>query len=92
MKSSLVEACINAFEHSKSITGKITIRFVTQKNKLLIIVRDYGKGFDPASIIRKRFSSIRNRGWGIIIMKRFMNSVTFDSNKEGSQVKMTKYL
>ena len=46
LKLALIEACINAFEHSKSKDKKLYIKFVMQGNELTVIIKDNGKGFD----------------------------------------------
>ena len=42
----LIEATINAFEHSESKTSNVVIHFTIQEDTLIIKVTDQGKGFD----------------------------------------------
>src|SRR2546426_814202 len=70
IRLALIEACLNAFEHSGSDDRNVYINFVMQEDRLLIIVRDFGKGFDPLEVpepeIRNKLSSMGNRrGWGL---------------------------
>lgn len=95
LKLALIEACINAFEHSKSRDKKLYIKFVMQGNELTVIIKDNGKGFDPGSInkqpdIKEKLKSTYKRGWGIMLIKNLMDKVEIDSNSEGTTLKMTK--
>ena len=90
----LIEATINAFEHSNSNTGNVEIHFVIQGDTLLITVTDKGKGFDKSKVeipnIDEKFGSDRKRGWGLKLIEELMDRVTFESSEEGTTVTMTK--
>ena len=45
----LIEACINAFEHSES-KSEIYIHFLIDDDNLIIKVIDKGKGFDASQV------------------------------------------
>ena len=45
----LIEACINAFEHSES-KSEVYIHFLIDDNNLTIKVIDKGKGFDESNV------------------------------------------
>ena len=45
----LIEACINAFEHSES-KSEVYIDFLIEENQLTIKVIDKGKGFDQSNV------------------------------------------
>ena len=52
IKMAIIEACINAFEHSGSDSGKVHLRYVLTPERIDLFVRDDGKGFragDPES-------------------------------------------
>ena len=91
----LIEACINAFEHSKSNKKNIEIHFVIQGETLVITVTDHGKGFDKTKVeipnIDEKLSSDRKRGWGLQLIQELMDSVEFESTDEGTTVRMTKH-
>ena len=75
----LIEACINAFEHSES-KSEIYIHFLIDDDNLIIKVIDKGKGFDASQVaIPKIESKInsdeRKRGWGLMLIKELMDSV-----------------
>ena len=90
----LIEATINAFEHSNSNTGNVEIHFVIQGDTLLITVTDKGKGFDKSKVkipkIEEKLSSDFKRGWGLQLIQELMDTVKFESSEEGTTVTMTK--
>ena len=90
----LIEACINAFEHSKS-KSEVFIHFIISKENLTIKVIDKGKGFDSSKISipnieNKIGSDEKKRGWGIMLIKELMDSVNYESNEEGTTLTMIK--
>lgn len=90
----LIEACINAFEHSKS-KSEIFIHFIISDENLTIKVIDRGKGFDSSKISipnidNKLGSDEKKRGWGIMLIKELMDSVNYESNEEGTTLTMIK--
>ena len=89
----LIEACINAFEHSQS-DKQIEIHFKIKEDLLEIQVTDKGKGFDESEIkipkIEEKIKSDYKRGWGLQLIKELMDTVEFESSEEGTTVTMTK--
>ncbi|MDA9679821.1 ATP-binding protein [Flavobacteriaceae bacterium] len=90
----LIEACINAFEHSKS-KSEVFIHFIISEENLTIKVIDKGKGFDSSKISipnieNKIGSDEKKRGWGIMLIKELMDSVNYESNEEGTTLTMIK--
>ena len=90
----LIEATINAFEHSNSEAGNVEIHFVIQMDTLLITVTDRGKGFDRSKVkipkIEEKLSSDFKRGWGLQLIQELMDTVKYESSEEGTTVTMTK--
>ena len=90
----LIEATINAFEHSDSQAGNVEIHFVIQGDTLLITVTDRGKGFDKSKVkipkIEEKISSDFKRGWGLQLIQELMDTVKYESSEEGTTVTMTK--
>ena len=90
----LIEATINAFEHSNSQAGNVEIHFVIQGDTLLITVTDKGKGFDKSKVkipkIEEKLSSDFKRGWGLQLIQELMDTVKYESSEEGTTVTMTK--
>jgi serine/threonine-protein kinase RsbW len=90
----LIEACINAFEHSKA-ENNVYIHFLIEEDSLVIKVIDLGIGFDKAKVeIPKIENKIgkdeRKRGWGLQLIQELMDSVEFESTNEGTTVTMKK--
>ncbi len=96
IKAALVEACINAFEHSRSRSGRVHMRFVARADRLIIYIQNRGVGFDgkrdtlaPAT---GASGMPRKRGWGIELMKGFMDEVRFERLHDGTKIVLVKYL
>jgi serine/threonine-protein kinase RsbW len=90
----LIEACINAFEHSKA-GNNIFIHFIIEENSMVIKVIDQGIGFDKSKVeIPKIENKIgkdeRKRGWGLQLIQALMDTVEFESTNLGTTVTMTK--
>lgn len=95
MNQALIEACINAIEHSKSEDKKLYVKFLVKRDELTVIFRDNGKGFDIKSIdknpdIKDKLKSTYKRGWGIMLIKSLMDKVEIESGSQGTILKMTK--
>src|SRR5260370_34053217 len=92
IRSAVVEACINAFEHSDSPDRRVYLTFVAEEDKLLIVVRDFGKGFDPTKVdrpcIQEKLSRLRKRGWGLVLIKRLMDNVEVLDIPPGTELRM----
>ena len=90
----LIEATINAFEHSGSDSENVEIHFLIQGDTLIIKVTDKGKGFDPSKVkipnIEEKLRSDQKRGWGLKLIQELMDTVEFESTPEGTTVTMTK--
>src|SRR5437764_1565748 len=81
VRSAVIEACINAFEHSDSPDRRVYLTFVAEEDKLLVVVRDFGKGFDPTKVdpprIQEKLRKMHKRGWGLVIITRFLDKIEF---------------
>jgi serine/threonine-protein kinase RsbW len=90
----LIEACINAFEHSET-KNEVYIHFIISDDELTIKVIDKGKGFDASKIKipeieNKINTNERKRGWGLMLIKELMDSVDFESDHTGTTLTMVK--
>lgn len=95
VKMALVEACLNAFEHSSSEDRKVYLNFRVRSNCLEIEVFNRGRSFVPRRIVKPaiedKMGASYKRGWGLSIIKELMDDVEFMEKEEGTLLKMTKY-
>ncbi|MDP2690570.1 MAG: ATP-binding protein [Deltaproteobacteria bacterium] len=94
IKAALIEACINAFEHSGVKASKVFLRFVAGDNGLTIHVQNGGVDFDKAPGRGDAAGSgkLKKRGWGFELMKGLMDEVRFEKIHGGAKIVMVKYL
>ena len=93
IKIALIEACINAFEHSQSKDGLLKIDFDFEDDALTIVISDRGHGFDVQTIEerrRRRREKGQRRGWGLTLIHELMDYVDIDSGQNGTTVTMIK--
>jgi serine/threonine-protein kinase RsbW len=101
IKTAIVEACINASEHSLSPDRKIYQRFRFEDDKLVITIAS--RGILPVNVgkiveteeIRQDENgdaAEQRRGWGLKLIKTLMDEVEFERVDEGTSLRMTKYL
>ncbi|HEX8140216.1 MAG TPA: ATP-binding protein [Pyrinomonadaceae bacterium] len=106
IKTALVEACINATEHSLSPDRKIYQRFRLESDKLIVTVSS--RGVVPAILseqngekggahnngneVHGSRTSSERRGWGLTLIKSLMDEVEFERVDDGTRLRMTKYL
>jgi anti-sigma regulatory factor (Ser/Thr protein kinase) len=64
-----------------------------QRTALEIIVRDFGKQVDPATIKSRDLEDVRPGGLGVHIIQSVMDEVEYSCQQEGGmQLRMTKYI
>lgn len=106
VKMAVVEACINAFEHSGTLDHKVELKFrvATEgdagdaggaRTFLEVDVLDNGHGFDPtrvtAPLIGEKLRAPHKRGWGLRIIRSLMDDVRIVSGERGTMIVMRKY-
>ena len=96
IKTAIVEACINASEHSLSPDRKIYQRFRVESDRLVITISS--RGIVPANLNGANSGSEakeaveERRGWGLKLIRTLMDEVEFERVDEGTSLRMTKYL
>ena len=55
-----------------------------------LVIRDWGKPFDPALIKQKNLGELSPGGLGLLCMRRLMDDVKFERLPDGMLVRMTK--
>ncbi len=92
IKTALVEACINASEHSLSPDRKIYQRFSVNDEKITITVSNRGLRLVDKATTAQPDPGHGRRGWGLSLMKGLMDDVTVESVDDGTRISMTKYI
>ncbi|HKS28010.1 MAG TPA: ATP-binding protein [Pyrinomonadaceae bacterium] len=102
IKTALIEACINATEHSLSTDRKIYQRFRLESDRLVVTVSSRGlrlperhleTGAQGRSNGNHQDDNGRGRrGWGLKLIRTLMDEVEFESVDDGTRLRMTKYL
>ncbi len=103
VKMAVVEACINAFEHSGTPDHKVELKFrvATERGAgggrsyLEVDVLDNGHGFDPSQVtapeMGQKARAPHKRGWGLRIIRSLMDDVRIVSGERGTMIVMRKY-
>ena len=92
IKLAVVEACINAAEHSLSPDRKIYQRFRVEDDRLVVTVAS--RGVVPATVGQNgtvNGNGKSRRGWGLKLIRSLMDEVEFERVDDGTQLRMTKY-
>lgn len=90
IKTALIEACINASEHSLSPDRKIYQRFRIEDDRVVLTVSN--RGLRLASNLSAIEPDEGRRGWGLKLIRRLMDEVTIEAVDDGTRIVMTKYL
>jgi serine/threonine-protein kinase RsbW len=96
IKTAVVEACINAAEHSFSPDRKIYQRFRLESDRLVVTISS--RGIVPANLngtssgLETSEAAEERRGWGLKLIRTLMDEVEFERVDDGTSLRMTKYL
>lgn len=93
IKVAVGEACNNAVLHTEDNKHTFDLSFIAESEKLVIEVKDSGKGFSMDNYEEPDLAHPKEHGLGIFIMKSLMDDLEIESKiNEGTSIKMTKYL
>jgi serine/threonine-protein kinase RsbW len=92
IKLALEEALVNAIKHGNRFdrSKKVSISYTVLPERFDILISDEGGGFDPHEVPDPTAIENLERpcGRGLMLMRYYMNSVSFSAN--GNTVSMTK--
>jgi serine/threonine-protein kinase RsbW len=98
MAHAIIEACINAREHSGSADKRIYVRITgtsvgEHDSRVDIWISDRGRGFDvtEARSRRQTLGVAHKRGWGLQIIEAHMDEVGISTRPDGTTIHMVKY-
>ena len=91
IKTALVEACINASEHSLSPDRRIHQKFSVEPDKITITVTNRGLRLADKPESQPNMDESR-RGWGLKLMKGLMDDVRIERTDDGTKITMVKQI
>ena len=98
MTHAIIEACINAREHSGCVDGRMYLRFIGTSTgdgnpRVDVWITDHGRGFDvtEAKSRRQKLGAAHKRGWGLQIIEAHMDEVDITTSPDGTTIHMVKF-
>lgn len=94
LQLAIIEACLNAMEHSGSYDKKVRLKLSASPERLEITIESPGRPFVPEDVreptIEEKLGSEKKRGWGLRLMREIMDEVTFRPFEDGTRVVLKK--
>ena len=89
------EAITNAIIHGNKKDAKKTVQITLEglKDRIIIRVKDQGKGFQLHSVHNPLAPEniMRENGRGILILKSLMDDIAFNFSSKGTEIILTKF-
>ena len=81
----LTEALANVIEHSYEGAGdrEILVDVEIADDALAVLVRDWGRAFDPGSYAARDLDDPGEGGYGVFLMEQLMDNVTREPQADG---------
>ena len=92
---SVEEAFTNIIKYSYkgNYRKKVVLTLNLYRDKLEIIIKDFGAKADVKKIKSRALKNVRPGGLGVYFIKKFMDEVKYDVSPEvGTELKLVKYL
>ncbi|MDZ7765366.1 MAG: ATP-binding protein [Melioribacteraceae bacterium] len=86
----VAEAISNSIKHGNKNdkTKKVNIKIKTEDDKLIVILKDQGKGFDPADIPdpTQPENILKDSGRGLFIMRSLLDDLRYNFTPDGTEI------
>jgi serine/threonine-protein kinase RsbW len=96
MKMAVLEGCLNAIERSRNAEKLVRVCFETRDENFVILIENEGVRFDPQMVeeptLEKKMGQPNKRGWGLRLMRKFMDKVVFEPFEGGTRLRLEKKL
>ncbi len=94
IKTAALEGVLNAIEHSADPEKIVRIEMGLTARNLEIVIENEGRPFDPLAVAEPdpvaKLTAVNKRGWGISLMKRFMDEVGYEPIAGGTRLRLVK--
>lgn len=94
IKMAVLEGCLNAIEHSLNPEKEIRLTFHQRPDELEISIENEGEMFDPLEVAdpdpAAKLLDKNKRGWGIKLMKQFMDEIRYEPARGGMCLRLIK--
>lgn len=94
IRMATLEACLNAIERCANSEKEVYVRLAASSDRLSVEVCNEGETFDPQAVespsLEGKMQSPYKRGWGLALMKKFMDRVVYEPYDRGTRLRMTK--
>jgi serine/threonine-protein kinase RsbW len=96
IKTALLEASINASEHSLSPDRRIRQKFRVEDDRIIITISNRGLRLTdrrPQTVPEPgETEPSQRRGWGLKLIEKLMDEVKIEQTDDGTSISMTKFL
>lgn len=94
IKTALLEASINASEHSLSPDRRIRQKFRVEDDRIIITISNRGLRLTDLKPTEESDAgeSSQRRGWGLKLIEKLMDEVKIEQTDDGTSISMTKFL
>lgn len=94
IKTAVLEGVLNAIEHSGDPEKIVRLELGLTAHALEIVIENEGRSFDPLAVAEPdpvaKLTAVNKRGWGISLMKRFMDEVGYEPIGGGTRLRLVK--